>query len=57
MLRLIGAIVIILLVVGPLLEQAGLLDHAGVFREFVDVEVRAFAELAAWIRGVFARIG
>ena len=57
MLRLIGAIVVILLVVGPLLEQAGLLGGSGLLREFVDLEIRAFVALVAWVRAVFARIG
>ena len=48
MLRLIGLLVVILLLAGPLLERAG-----GVLASFVDVEERAFLELVAYIRIAF----
>ncbi|HEX3350949.1 MAG TPA: hypothetical protein VHS58_22885 [Acetobacteraceae bacterium] len=57
MLRLIGAIVVVLLIIGPLLLQAGLLDNGGVFRQLVEIEVQAFADLVAWLRMMFARLG
>jgi hypothetical protein len=52
MLRLIGAIVVVVLVIGPLLLQAGLLDNAGAFRDLIELEVRLFVDLVAWIRGL-----
>jgi hypothetical protein len=51
MLRLIGMLVILLLLVGPLMANAGLLDNAGILRQFVDLETRAFAALVATVRG------
>jgi hypothetical protein len=56
MLRLIGAIVVVVLIVGPLLLQAGLLDSAGPFRELVELEVRMFADLVTWLRLQTARL-
>jgi hypothetical protein len=53
MLRLIGLLVVILLLAGPLLERAGLLPPGGVLASFVDVEERAFLELVAYIRIAF----
>lgn len=55
MLRLIGALVIAILIIGPLLEQAGLLEHAGIFRDLIALEVQAFAQLVAWVRGLVTR--
>jgi hypothetical protein len=56
MLRLIGAIVVVVLIVGPLLLQAGLLDNAGAFRELVELEVRIFTEFVDWARLQMTRI-
>jgi hypothetical protein len=55
MLRLIGAIVVILLVIGPLLVQIGVLDNHGLIRSFVDLEVQSFAALVAFIRHLAPR--
>jgi hypothetical protein len=55
MLRLIGAIVIALLIIGPLLAQAGLLDHAGLLRDLVDLEVRSFVDVVNWFRRMTGR--
>jgi hypothetical protein len=52
MLRLIGAIIVLLLIAGPLLVQTGILDHAGLIREFVDLETRLFLQLVDAIRGL-----
>jgi len=55
MLRLIGAIVVILLIVGPLLVRVGVLDQGGFLHEFVDLETRLFVEVLDWIRALFGR--
>ena len=52
MLRLIGAIVVAVLIVGPLLAQAGVLENAGFFRDFVELEVRAFASFYDWLHNL-----
>ncbi len=52
MLRLIGALVILLLLVGPLLAQAGLLSETGLMRDFVTLETRGFISAVNWVRGV-----
>jgi len=48
MLRFIGALVVVLLIVGPLLERAGMLP-SGVLHDLVELEVRAFETCVAWI--------
>ena len=48
MLRFIGAVVIVLLVLGPLLERAGYLP-GGILHDLVDLEVRAFEACVAWV--------
>ena len=53
MLRLIGLLVVILLLVGPLLERAGLLPPGGVMASFVAVEERAFLQLVDYLRIAF----
>jgi hypothetical protein len=53
MLRLIGLLVVVLLLVGPLLDRAGLLPAGGVLASFVDLEERAFMELVAYLRLAF----
>ena len=55
MLRLIGAIVVILLIIGPLLVRAGVLDQSSVLREFVDLETRVFVDIVDGIRGLWVR--
>jgi hypothetical protein len=55
MLRLIGALVVLLLLIGPLMANAGLLDNTGILHQFVELETRAFAELLAAIRGMLHR--
>jgi hypothetical protein len=55
MLRLIGAIVVILLIVGPLLVRVGVLDQGGLLREFVDLETRLFIEVFDWLRALVGR--
>jgi hypothetical protein len=55
MLRLIGAIIVVLLFIGPLMAQIGLLDHGGLIRGFVDLEVQTFAALVAFLRHLFNR--
>ncbi len=48
MLRFIGAVVIILLILGPLMERAGMLP-GGILHDLVELEVRAFETCVAWI--------
>ena len=55
MLKLIGAVVVLLLVAGPLLVQIGLLDQGGIIREFVDIETKLFVDLVDLFRGLWAR--
>ncbi len=55
MLRLIGAIVVILLIVGPLLVRVGMIDQGGLLREFVDLETRFFIEIFDWIHALVGR--
>jgi hypothetical protein len=55
MLRLIGVIIVVLLLIGPLMVQIGMLDHGGLIREFVDIETKLFVDLVAAIRGLWAR--
>ena len=50
MLRLFGAVVLIVLIVGPLLDRAGFLTDAGLFREFVDLEMRAINQFLDYVR-------
>ena len=45
MLRLIGLLVVLLLLVGPLLDRAGMLGGGGLLAEFVSLEDRAFQDL------------
>jgi hypothetical protein len=52
MLRIIGAIVVVLLLVGPLALQAGLLENAGLVRQFVGLEVQAFADIVNTVRSL-----
>ncbi len=52
MLRLIGALVVLLLLIGPLLEQGGLMPDSGLLHDFVALEVRAFVSAANWFRGL-----
>ena len=47
MLRFIGAVVVVLLILGPLLERAGYLP-GGVLHDLVELEVRAFESVVAW---------
>jgi hypothetical protein len=56
MLRLIGGIIVILLIVGPLLLQIGLLEHAPLVRQFVDLEIQAFAELVTTVRNLWNQV-
>lgn len=48
MLRFIGALVVVLLIIGPLLERTGTLP-SGILHDMVDIEVRAFADCVAWV--------
>jgi hypothetical protein len=57
MLRIIGAIIVVLLFIGPLLVQIGLVDSGGLIRGFVDLEVQTFAALVAFLRHPFNRGG
>jgi hypothetical protein len=50
MLRLIGALVLIVLILGPLLLQLGVLEHTGLFRELIELEVKAFTQLLDLVR-------
>ncbi len=52
MLRLIGALVVLLLLVGPLLQQGGMLPDSGLLHDFVDLEVRVFVSGVNWVRGL-----
>lgn len=51
MLRFIGALVVVLLIIGPLLERTGTLP-SGILHDMVDIEVRAFADCVAWVRNM-----
>jgi hypothetical protein len=55
MLRLIGAIIVILLIIGPLLVQVGLLDQGGLIRQFVDLETKVFVDVVNGVRGLWDR--
>jgi hypothetical protein len=50
MLRVIGGLVVIVLVLGPLLLQIGVLENAGLFRELIELEVKAFSMLIEFVR-------
>ncbi len=50
MLRLLGALVLIVLIIGPLLLQLGVLDNAGLFRELIELEVKAFSQAVDFVR-------
>lgn len=50
MFRVFVAVVLGVLIIGPLLLQAGVLEHAGGFRDFVETEVKMFELAANWIR-------
>jgi hypothetical protein len=52
MFRLIGAIIVVLLVVAPVLLRAGVPDHTGLLREFVDLETRFFVDVVDTIRAL-----
>ena len=52
LLRLIGAIVLIVLLVGPLMLHFGMLDSTGLFKELIEIEVSAFQELVDLIHGL-----
>jgi hypothetical protein len=56
MLRLIGAIVVILLIIGPLLVQAGMLGHDGLLGQFVDLETRTFVDAFNAVRDLWDRV-
>ena len=53
MLRFIGALVIVLLIIGPLLERSGMLS-GGIWYEFVNLEVRALVNGATWVGNLVA---
>jgi hypothetical protein len=53
-LQLIGAIIVVLLFIGPLLMMIGVI-HGGLLGSFVELEVRSFADLVAFIRHLFNR--
>jgi len=57
MLRLIGAIVVVLLLLGPLLLHAGLLEHVPLLRDFVLLEIHAFDVMVGAIRNLFGAHG
>jgi len=52
MLKVIGAVVLIVAIVGPVLSYFGLLADAGLFRELIELEVRAFTDLIELIRSL-----
>jgi hypothetical protein len=54
MLKFIGAVVLIVLIVGPLLLQAGVLEDTGLFRELIELEDRAFMDLVNLINDLIA---
>jgi hypothetical protein len=53
MLKLIGAIIVILLVIGPVLVRAGVTDQAGLLTQFVDLETRFFVDLVDAVRNLW----
>jgi hypothetical protein len=55
MLRLIGAIIVALLILAPVLLRAGISDHMGFLEEFVDLETRVFVYLADVFRSLWDR--
>jgi hypothetical protein len=55
MLRLIGAIIVVLLVLAPVLLRAGVPDHTGLLGEFVDLETRLFVDAVNAVRGLWNR--
>jgi hypothetical protein len=57
MLRLIGAVIVVLLIAGPLLAQTGMLDRWGLIQEFVHLETKLFVHLVDAIRRLWAGNG
>ncbi len=55
MLRLIGAVIVLLLILGPVLVRVGVVDRAGFLQEFVDMETRAVTDLIDWVRALLGR--
>ena len=55
MLRLIGAIIVLLLILGPILVRVGVADQAGFLQEFVDLETRVVTDIIDWIRALISR--
>lgn len=55
MLRLIGAIIVVLLILAPVLVRAGVPDHTGLLQQFVDLETRFFVDLVDGVRSLWDR--
>jgi hypothetical protein len=55
MLRLIGAIIVLLLIIAPVLVRAGVPDHTGLLQQFVDLETRFFVDLVDAVRSLWDR--
>ena len=55
MLRLIGAIIVLLLILGPILVRVGVADQAGFLQGFVDLETRAATDVIDWVRTLIGR--
>jgi hypothetical protein len=55
MLRLIGVIIVILLIIGPILVQVGLVDQGGLIRQFVELETRIVVDIVDAVRSLWTR--
>jgi hypothetical protein len=55
MLRLIGVIIVILLIIGPILVQVGLVPPGGLIHQFVDLETRIVVDAVNAVRSLWDR--
>jgi hypothetical protein len=55
MLRLIGVIIVILLIIGPILVQVGLVAPDGLVHQFVDLETRIVVDIVNAVRSLWDR--
>jgi hypothetical protein len=52
MFRLFGIVVFLVLIISPVLLRFGVLADAGVFREFIELEVKAFGMLVEFVHNL-----
>ena len=56
MLRLIGLIIILLLIIGPVLVQVGMVDQGGLIRQFVDLETSVVVDIVNAAKALWYRV-